>query len=162
MHLEIHKKADVWSGLALAGLGTYVILAARRLEYLGPNGPGPGFFPLWYGIAMVVLSLGLAVSSVTRRRVARPSGERDGEPSIEWPKIGRALATWLACVATVAASTIVGLVTSLGLLTFFIVAVVFRRRLGVAAIVALSLALAFYVVFPLALGVSVPTGVFGF
>lgn len=162
LHLEIHKKADVWSGLALAGLGTYVILAARHLEYLGPNGPGAGFFPLWYGIAMVALSLALVVSSVTRQKVARPGGERDGDPGIEWPKVRRALATWLACVATVAASTVVGLVISLGLLTFFIVAVVFRRPLGVATIVALALALGFYIVFPLALGVSVPTGVFGF
>ena len=58
---------DFWSGLALAGLGAYIIAEAAQWEYLGQDGPGPGFFPLWYGIAMVALSLGLVASSVLRQ-----------------------------------------------------------------------------------------------
>jgi len=58
------RSADFWSGLVLGGLGAYIIVAASRWEYLGQDGPGPGFFPLWYGIAMSVLSLLLVVSSL--------------------------------------------------------------------------------------------------
>ena len=77
------RPADFWSGLALAGLGTYIIVEAWRWEYLGPDGPGPGFFLLWYGIAMAALSAVLVVSSVLRRQNA------DG--AIEWRGVGRAL-----------------------------------------------------------------------
>ena len=48
-----------------------------------PDGPGPGFFPSWYGVAMVVLSLALIVSRLrsahgqaTADRLARARGAR--------------------------------------------------------------------------------------
>ena len=43
-------RGDVASGVVLAGLGFYIVVQAWRWEYLGPDGPGPGFFPLWYGV----------------------------------------------------------------------------------------------------------------
>ena len=48
--------ADFWSGLALGALAAYVIVQASGWDYMGPDGPGPGFFPLWYGAAMAALS----------------------------------------------------------------------------------------------------------
>ena len=39
--------------------GAYIIVTASRWEYLGQDGPGPGFFPLWYGIAMSACRSGL-------------------------------------------------------------------------------------------------------
>jgi putative tricarboxylic transport membrane protein len=85
--------ADFTSGLALAALATYIILQARQWEYLGPDGPGPGFFPLWYGIAMAALSGVLVVSSMWR--------EKD-TGRVKWQKIGRALAVWLAAASAAA------------------------------------------------------------
>jgi putative tricarboxylic transport membrane protein len=58
------RSADFWSGLVLGGLGAYIIVTASQWEYLGQDGPGPGFFPLWYGIAMSALSLLLVVYSL--------------------------------------------------------------------------------------------------
>ena len=49
-------RGDVVSGAVLAGLGVFIVLEARRWEYLAPDGPGPGFFPMWYGIALIALS----------------------------------------------------------------------------------------------------------
>lgn len=138
--------ADFWSGLALGGLGAYIVLQASGWEYLGPDGPGPGFFPLWYGVAMVALSLALVVSSVR---------QREGSP-IDWSNAGRAFATWLALAVAVAALKLVGFLVAFAALTFFIVAVMYQRPLKVAATVALAAAAAFYVVFPLALGVRLP------
>ena len=149
------RPADFWSGLALAGLGTYIIVEAWRWEYLGPDGPGPGFFPLWYGIAMAVLSVALVVSSVLRKQ------NGDGG-AIAWRRVGRALAVWGALAASVAAFALVGFVLSFAALTFFIVAVMYRARPVVAAAVAAGTAAGFYVLFPLALGVQLPVGVFGF
>ena len=145
--------ADFYSGLALAALATYIILQARQWEYLGPDGPGPGFFPLWYSIAMAALSGVLVVSSMWR--------EKD-TGRVEWQKIGRALAVWLALAVSVAALKPLGFVASFAALTFFIVACMYRRPLALAAAVAAASAAAFHVLFPLALGVPLPAGVFGF
>jgi putative tricarboxylic transport membrane protein len=136
--------ADLWSGLALGGLAAYIIVQASRWEYLGQDGPGPGFFPLWYGVAMAALSLALVVSSARRKDSER----------IEWSS--RALVTWLALAIAVAALKLAGFLACFAALTFFIVAVMYRRPLKVAATVAIAAAAAFYVVFPLALGVRLP------
>jgi len=69
------KTGDIVSGAALAGLGVFIIVEARGWEYLGPDGPGPGFFPLWYGIALLVLSL-LLIGWSVRRDAAPESGAR--------------------------------------------------------------------------------------
>ena len=146
-----NRAADFWSGLALAALGTYIVLEARRWEYLGPEGPGAGFFPLWYGVAMVALSLALVASSALRKP--------GGGGGIDWRNVGRSAAAWLAFAAAVAACKVVGFAVSFALLTFFIVAVLYRRPLGVAATVAIAAAAGFQLVFAMALGVSLPSGV---
>jgi len=137
---------DFWSGLALGGLGAYIVLEAAGWEYLGPDGPGPGFFPLWYGIAMAALSAALVVSSLLR---AQPD-------AIDWSGAGRAVAAWLALAAAVAALKLVGFVAAFAALAFFMVAVMYRRPLRTAAIVAAAVTAGFYLVFPLALGVKLP------
>lgn len=155
MEEKSYKTADLWSGLALAGLGVYIVVEAWQWEYLGPDGPGPGFFPLWYGIAMVVVSGALVVSSALRKVDA-------GRGGIEWRKAGRALAVWIALVVSVASFKLLGFVASFALLTFFIVAVMYRRPIRVAVTVAGAGGAAFYLLFPLALGVTLPVGVLGF
>ena len=138
--------ADFWSGLALGGLGAYIIVRASSWEYLGPDGPGPGFFPLWYGIAMAALSLGLMFSSLRKQ----------DPDQIDWSGAGRAFATWFALLACVALLKVAGFLLCLAGLTFFIIAVMYRRPLKVAASAAIALAGAFYLIFPFALGVRLP------
>jgi putative tricarboxylic transport membrane protein len=147
--------ADLWSGLALALLGGYIVAAAWQWEYLGAEGPGPGFFPLWYGIAMLALSLSLVVSSARAPRGASAS-------RIEWRALGRALSVWLALAVAVAACKLFGFVVCLALLSYFIVAVMYRRPARTAAVVAIALGAGFELVFPVALGVALPTGILGF
>ena len=137
-------KADFWSGLALAGLGAYIIFQASRWEYIGNDGPGPGFFPVWYGIAMLALSLLLVASSFK------------GEEKIDWTGASRAFATWGALVVAVAALKYAGFLVCFAALTFFVAFVMYRRPAGIAAGAAVAAAAAFYVIFPLALGVKLP------
>lgn len=155
MEEKSFKAADLWSGLVLAALGMFIIMEARQWEFLGPDGPGPGFFPLGYGIAMGVLSGVLVISSALRK-----ASRADG--AVNWRETGRALATWLALVVSVAALKLLGFAISFALLTFFIVAVMYRRPLTVAASVAATSAAGFYFLFTFALGVSLPAGVLGF
>jgi len=140
--------SDFWSGLALGALGAYIVATASGWEYLGAEGPGPGFFPLWYGIAMLALASMLVITNVRKKTTA--------EKPVDWSEIIRALGTWLAFAVSIAALKLVGFVIGFAALTFFIVAVMYRRPLRVAASVALACAAAFYVLFPLALGVPLP------
>ena len=148
------KSGDLWSGVALAALGLTIIVQARQWEYLGPDGPGAGFFPLWYGIAMLGLALLLIVSQL-KRGAARGN-------AIDWTRLGRAFSTWVSLAVSVALFKPLGFVISFALLTYFIVAVMYRRPLATAAIVAIASAAGFYLVFDLALGVPLPVGILGF
>jgi len=155
MQEQSQKTGDFWSGLVLAALGVYIVVEARHWDYLAPDGPGAGFFPLWYGIAMIVLSLALVVASV--RRAASSA-----DTAIDWARARRALAAWLALVVCVALLKLLGFVLSYALFTFFVVAFMYRRPLTSAALIAVMSSAGFYLIFPTALGVTLPVGVFGF
>jgi putative tricarboxylic transport membrane protein len=101
----------------------------------------------------VVLSLALIVS-----RLRSPTPEKP----VDWPGIARALATWAAFALSVALMGTVGFLVSFALLTFFVVTFVFRRSLLAAGATAVLSALAFYLIFPLALGIELPAGPLGF
>lgn len=151
---RVLKSADFWSGMALAALGAWIIFQARQWEYLGVDGPGAGFFPLWYGIAFVALALALAGSSLART-VAE-------QVRIDRAAVRRALGAWAALALAIASFAVIGFVLGFGLLCFFMAAVLYRRSLWPAALVAVLASVGFYLVFALALGVALPTGWFGF
>jgi putative tricarboxylic transport membrane protein len=150
---DILRNGDVISGAVLALLGVYIFLEARGWSYYSEEGPGPGFFPAWYGVTMIALSLALVVGAVAK---AQKADEYD------WPGIGRAAITWVAFALSAVLMGWLGFLLSFALLTFFVVAFVFRRSLLSAGVIAVSSAAGFYVVFPLALSVPLPTGVLGF
>jgi len=137
-----HRSPDFWSGLVLAALGGYIVNEARGWDYLGPDGPGPGFFPMWYGIAIIALSLVLVVSGKAE--------------AVDWRATGRALGAWAAFACAVAVLKAVGFAVSFAALTFFIATVMYRRKPALAALVAVAVVAGFYLVFPLALGVPLP------
>jgi len=137
-----HRSPDFWSGLALAALGAYIVAQARGWDYLTDDGPGPGFFPLWYGVAILACSAWLVAFGRS--------------PKADWRGAGRALATWAAVALSVAVVKVVTFAVAFGALSFFIVAVMYRRPPLVAAIVAICTVAGFYLVFPFALGVALP------
>jgi putative tricarboxylic transport membrane protein len=148
------RDGDVLSGAALSALGIFIILEASKWTYSGPDGPGPGFFPIWYGVGLVALSLWLVVA-----KLLRPSTD-PGEP-VDWWGVGRAIGTWASFTVAVALLQPLGFVLSFALLSFYMIAVVFRRGLLTAALTAVVLAAGFYLLFPVALGIQLPTGPFG-
>jgi putative tricarboxylic transport membrane protein len=153
MGKSILRDGDAISGAVLAALGVYIFLQARQWDYMTPDGPGPGFFPVWYGIAMIGLSLALIASRIRRATSPGP---------IDWRRIARALGAWLGFAISVVLMEPLGFLVSFALLTFVMVMVVFGRSPVTAAATALAAALGFYVIFPLVLGLSLPTGLFGF
>lgn len=150
---DILRNGDVISAAVLAALGVYIVFEASEWGYIGDDGPGPAFFPIWYGIVMIVLSLGLIATTVAK-------GVRAEAP--DWQGVGRALITWAAFAICAALMGWLGFMIAFAILAFFMIAYVFRQPPLKAAVVAVCTALGFYLVFPLALNVALPTGVFGF
>lgn len=156
MRKDLIRDGDVLSAAVIAGLGAYVIATASKWDYSTIEGPGPGFFPVWYGIGMVALSLLLIGSKFLKPALPQRSGPFD------WAGLARAATTWLAFVACAALLKPLGFTIGFGLLCFFLVAFVFGRRLRTALITSVASAVGFYLVFSAALNVSLPTGLLGF
>lgn len=144
------RKADFWAGLALTGLGAYVLSQAWSWSYMEEDGPGAGFFPLWYGAIMMVLSLLLVAGAVLK------DGGTAATP--RWHEMRRAMTCWLALAFSVAILKYVGFMLSFGLLTWFIVAIMFRRSQKEAVLLAAGGAAGFYALFSLALDLPLPIG----
>ncbi len=153
MSKDILRNGDVLSGAVLAALGVYIFMESRHWVYYGDDGPGPAFFPAWYGVAMVVLSLALMVTTIRNRTKAEAT---------DWAGVRRALVAWAVFAICAASMFWLGFFVSFAILTFFTVAYVFRQPPLTGAIIAICAAAGFYVVFPFALSVQLPTGVFGF
>ncbi|MFK8250891.1 tripartite tricarboxylate transporter TctB family protein [Ancylobacter terrae] len=151
---KLVRDGDLWAGAALAGLGVHIVSRSYAWTYIGPSGPGPGFFPIWYGAIMVVLSLALIVS-----RVVRADGDVD-EPA-DWWGVGRALVTWAAFVVAAALMPFIGFVTGFALLCLFLIRIVFQRSLMEAVIASIGITALFHVIFVMLLQLDLPVGPLG-
>lgn len=104
---------------------------------------------------MVALSLLLVATSLMRR-----SGVVG--KSVNWREVGRAMLAWAGLALCVGLLKILGFLLAFGLFTLFLVAVMYRRPFGTAVVVAVGVCLGFYLLFPLALNVTLPVGKLGF
>lgn len=150
------NRGDVWSGALLAALGAYIVVQARQWDYIAPEGPGPGFFPMWYGIALIVLSLGMVLARFVRR-----DGER-ARSAVKWNEVSRSLGAWAAFAIAAALLKVLGFVLVYALLSMFVVCAMYRRPLLTGVVTGAVGAGIFYVLFALALDVTLPIGVLGF
>jgi putative tricarboxylic transport membrane protein len=148
------RNGDVVSGAVLAALGTYIVIQASIWPYYGFDGPGPGFFPLWYGVLMVVLALGLIVQAARK-----PAADHH---KIETIGIRRAMIVWGAFAVSLALMGPLGFAVSFTLFTMFIVNFVLGRSLLAGFLTGALSAAAFYVLFSVVLGTQLPIGYFGF
>lgn len=65
------KKSDQWSGLFLLILAIFMCWGSLGLPYGNIHNPGPGFFPLWLGVILALMSIGLFVTITLQKETAR-------------------------------------------------------------------------------------------
>ena len=147
-------KNNLIAGACLAVFGAYVITGASRVSYTSEVGPGPGFFPLWVGIGMVIFAAALMMFSFlpAKKQLAAAS----------WRSALRALIGWLAVMVAVFLFGRIGFSLSFILLTAFLICALDRRPIWLAVTVGVVLAVSFHLLFVLALDVSLPAGPWGF
>jgi len=150
------NKSELIAATLLIALGIYIISEAVNWPYLSKDGPGPGFFPLWIGICMVVLAAAL-IALQAIHAIKKGSVERTN-----WAGSGRVLLGWAGLMVSIALLKPAGFVVSYLLLTAFLVAGVFRRPIGAALAVGLGSAIGFWVLFVVLLKVQLPAGPWGF
>jgi hypothetical protein len=140
----------VVAGVFIA-LGFLMAFDASRMRYYSSLGPGPGFFPLWLGGALTLVSFLWLVQ--VRRAPAQP------EISNLWP--GRSgmlrIAGVLGSLAFVAFTIdLIGFRLSMFAMLGFLLLTLGRQRRLVALAVAVAGSFGAYYVFSTWLGVSLP------
>jgi putative tricarboxylic transport membrane protein len=146
------RRGDFWSGLALAALGAYIVIQAHAWDYMTEDGPGPGFFPIWYGSAMIALSLWLVANTAMKPAAA---GKR-----VTRGELARALGTWAAFVACIALMPVAGFLVAFAVLAWFIVHFMAGKSHRMGVVLGIGGSAVFYLIFELALGVGLPHGMF--
>ena len=149
-------RGNLISGACLAAFGVYVISVASKLPYVSEVGPGPGFFPLWLGIGLVLFASCLMFAAFSTSRNGAKSESQSLKATV------RALAGWLAMMIAIALFASIGFSLSFVLLTIFLIVALDRRPVLLALGVGLGLAAAFYLIFVVALDVSLPVASWGF
>ncbi len=150
------RDGEALAGAALVALGVHIVRQALGWEIMGPDGPGPGFFPFGYGALMIVLSLALIVA-----RALRPAAATAGARGA-WRAHVRPLVTWVAFALAALLMPVIGFVPAFAGLTLFMARFVFTRDWGSSLLVAALCALGFWIVFPILLDVRLPAGPLGF
>jgi putative tricarboxylic transport membrane protein len=150
------NKSELIAAALLFALGLSIIFQALAWTYLTPDGPGPGFFPLWAGIGITVLSAGVAFFHIYAVFNEQPV-ERTN-----WDGSARVLAGWAGLAVAIALLKPAGFVVSFFLLTLFLVFFVFRRRFITAFAVGIGSCAGFWLVFEKLLDVQLPIGPWGF
>jgi hypothetical protein len=148
---------DQWSGLFWLVISVLVCVESIRMGIGSFQSPGPGFLPLWSGVAVGTLAILLWVISTLKKEEGGKI--RNLWKEMKWSKV------ILVAASLLIYSTILPrfgfLITTFGLMTLLF-SIVERSRLWIQATIALVTVMVTYITFYWWLGVQLPKGIFGF
>lgn len=111
-------RTDQWSGVVLLIVSACIFWGSALLPYGNVRNPGPGFLPLWLGVILGVLSIGLILQSSLQKRKGKMLRELLAE-KIRWVKV---LSTVIALIAYALLMDYVGFLV----ITFLFIAYLIR------------------------------------
>jgi putative tricarboxylic transport membrane protein len=152
------RRANQIAGIVGLAVAAYIIVVASKMTYTVEYSPGAGFFPLWLGIFLAVLSAALFIQAVSPRQ--KGVGQ---EESFLPEKAGRKR-TFLFFVVFALCIALMGrlgfLITSfLFALAFLVVVEKYSWLKGL--ITSLCMAAVLYLLFNTVLQVPLPKGLWG-
>jgi hypothetical protein len=132
-----------------AALGAVWIAGAAEMSWWSGFAPGDGFLPMIYGLLLLALAAWVAVEEVAA------GGEAPADP------LGKPLLVLAATTVAVLGVEQIGFVPAIFLLLAFLFAVVERRAVLPALLVALAVAASLHLLFQTWLGIPLPAGPLG-
>jgi hypothetical protein len=141
---------DRVAGVALALIGLYVLWESRALPLGSLRNPGPAYLPTALALVLVGLGALVALAGGAARRLRE----------VGWSEASRALAIVAACAFAAWGLERLGYRLTMAVTLLFLLWVVERRRLWLAASFALLLPAATFYVFDTLLRVPLPRGPF--
>ena len=149
------KDANFIAGLVLACLSIYILFTASHWTLFNTEGPGPGFFPVSYGLLM----FGLSVALIYQRLTASAEEPRAAYAADRSGRMA-AFLSWVGIIASIPLMWLLGFVVGFGLFVVFMVKVVFDRSWLTSVITAVAIVAALHLIFPVLLGAPLPVGRF--
>ncbi len=147
------RVADLAGAVVVLLFGCAIAFFASRLPYEAEYGPGPGFVPLWIGIALAACGAWLTIRNITRR--VRSEG------TFVQPKTGQVLFIFVTLLVTFVLFPLLGLASSLGLFTGFTMRATGRHRWALVAFVTVITTVAVRIIFGHFLDIPLPKGYLG-
>ena len=153
----VGARKNVYSSILFLLLSVYISIESYRLGLGKLSMPGPGTFPFIAGAALGIISASLLIRTLLKEPLRKTLAEpgEDSEP-INWQNIFLTLAAMLVYVVIL---NWLGFVLSTFVLMIFLVWAVGRARWHVSLITALSITIASYLLFEVALDAQLPKGI---
>ncbi len=145
--------ANLLAGIGVLLLGSVVAFFASRLPYKAEYGPGPGFLPLWIGVALIACAIATIIKAV------RQYGHEEGR--FIQPKTRQVAFVLVTLMITFLLVPVFGLSLGLALFTGFTMRTAGRHGWVLCVLVAVATAAAVRFIFGYGLDIPLPKGYIG-
>jgi putative tricarboxylic transport membrane protein len=151
------RRYQISSAGFLLLLGAFFCFEARTLAIGRIVQPGPGFFPFWLGLALVILSLAL-IGKGFHERIEAASVSQGLWKGLRWEKVIFSLGALLLYAFFLES---LGYILSTFLLMFFLFRTIEAQRWPVVILGSVITSFVTYILFRLWLQVQLPMGLWG-
>jgi len=142
---------DRAAGVALIATGLYVLWESRALPLGTLYNPGPAYMPVVLALLVILFGVVMAVTGGAAPRLG----------GVGWSEWRHALVILVVCAFAALALERLGWRTTIGLALAFLLGIVERKGVLIAAVFSLALALGTFYLFDTLLRVPLPRGPFG-
>lgn len=153
------RKADqIAYGLLCVG-GIYILINSLKLGYMKSGKIGPGFFPFWVGLLLALLA---GISFIYQ--LIKNNKEKDSEDKkfTDKKEIMLLIKVMGGAAATIIITPITGFYITLGLMSGYLGKVYGAKKRSTIVLLVVAIPVFLYLVFGVAFGITVPTGIFRF
>jgi hypothetical protein len=164
------RRTDAIVGIIALAIGAYALQGALTLGYFYNQAPGPGFFPRFLALLLILLGAAQLVQAVVPRRrpaTADEHGQGDGTAETamgppEWRNYVRVASVAAGWIVSVALIDTLGFLITMVLLVLYLNVVVDGKRGWRPVLAAIVIPGAIYVAFGRFLQIQLPAASFGF
>lgn len=146
------KTSDMASSVFLMALGGFIAWQAEKLSIGGIHEPGPGFFPFYLSLILIILGIAIFVQGL----------REEPKQKEEAPRKMRLAVTLLAIFIYPFLLESLGYILTTFLLMLIIIKMMIEKAWWFAPSLSLLISLASYVIFKMWLQVLLPAGLLGF